>query len=212
MRFSLSSAAAALMILVGFVVAMVVKTSEPQTSSKSAKTGHNLLGRGPLPAVEDESRKASNKIKLRSPDNVLVQIGMNADRVREALLGIGATEVSNQFSDTPRSRRVVTEDEFEDSVKGIGGVPEEMTLAELNQILRDSADRHGTPLFAEIAFWELDSETIVSIYSRGEIEGQLAVSRIEVFPVESAGDKQRRIEVGRSVRQIHWKNGSMSFD
>ena len=141
-----------------------------------------------------------------------MQLGMNYELAEKVLLKMGAIDQSEAFSDEPVKRMIITEEMFPDFVKGLQNADEGLTLAELNQRLSAHADAHNLPRFAKIGFWRLDSESYIEIYSRGEIENQLVVTWMSVFPAEVADDKLRRLSASRRFTRLLWLDGHAAWE
>jgi hypothetical protein len=82
----------------------------------------------------------------------------------------------------------------------------------MNQRLAARADELDLPRFAEISFWKLDSDHMVRIYSRGEIEDQLVITSMSAFPAGLADDELGRDESSKACKRLCWLDGHAAWE
>lgn len=213
MHFSPSTLGIALTVLTGIVLVAVLETSEHQAPPQHIAAGNSRVRSGARTKSADDSLEPTTaKRQRRNHEEVAVQLGMNYELAEKVLLKMGAIDRSEAFSDEPVKRMIITEEMFPDFMKGLKNAGEGLTLAELNQRLSAQADAHNLPRFAKIGFWRLDSESYIEIYSRGEIENQLVVTWMSVFPAEVANDKLRRLKESRRFTRLWWLDGHAAWE
>jgi hypothetical protein len=213
MHFSPSTLGFALTVLAGIALVVVLETSEHLATLQHTAAGNSRLRcRARTDSADDSLGPSEVKRQRRDREEVAVQLGMNYELAKKVLLKMGAIDESEMFSDEPMKRTIITEEMFPDYVKGLENGGEGLTLAEVNKKLSAQADARNLPRFAKIGFWRLDSESFIEIYSRGEIENQLVITYMLVFPVEVANDKLRRLEVSRRCARLWWLDGHAAWE
>ena len=163
--------------------------------------------------TDDDAREPS-RVRQRGPrrEDVSVQVGMDYDLAKKTLLAMGAIDKSQSFSDEPERRMILTDKTFPVFVAGLGDGGKGLTLAEMNQRLAARADELDLPRFAEISFWKLDSDHMVRIYSRGEIEDQLVITSMSAFPAGLADDELGRDESSKACKRLCWLDGHAAWE
>ncbi len=213
MHFSPTTIGMTSTVLVGVALVALVGTSGNQGHFQHPQTGTKRATNGALMKTDDDAKEPS-RVRQRGPrrDDVSVQVGMDHDLAKKTLLAMGAIDKSKSFSDEPERRMILTEKTFPVFVAGLGDGGKGLTLAEMNQKLAARADELDLPRFAEIGFWKLDSDHMVRIYSRGEIENQLVITSMSVFPAGLADDKLRIREISKSFTRLWWLDGHAAWE
>ncbi len=213
MNFSPSTLGFALTVLAGIALVAVLETSEHLATLQHTAAGNSRLrSKARTEAADDSLGPSKVKRPRQYREEVAVHLGMNYELAEKVLLRMGATDESEKFSDEPITRIIITEKTFPDYLKGLENGGKGLTLAELNKKLCATYDALNLPHFAKIGFWRLDSESFIEIYSRGEIENQLVITSMKVFPVEVVNDKRRRLKVSQRCSRLWWLNGHAAWE